>query len=97
MRDHADRNASLRVGQRLIERTQEPLKEKPPTALRRAGRDSKETGVGISQDAKSKDRPSTDRARRGDHANEHGTAQGNRRRMGAPLPDIASQLRVHFE
>ena len=97
MRDHADRNASIRVGQRLIERTQEPQKEKPPTAVRRASRVSKETGVGISQDAKRQMGPSIPAARRGDQTNGHGTAQGRKRRMGAPLPDIASQLRVHFE
>src|SRR5260370_21728103 len=44
MRDHADRNASLRIGQRLLERYAERFKEKPHTAVRRAGRVSKETG-----------------------------------------------------
>ena len=97
MRDHADRNASLRVAQRLIERTQAPLQEKPHALTRRAQREPKGSGVGISQDAKRQRRPSTDAARRGDQTNGHGTAQGNRRRMGAPLPDIASTLRVHFE
>jgi transposase len=47
MRDHADRNASLRIGQRLLERYQDPLKEKPHTPVRRVGRVSKGTGVGI--------------------------------------------------
>ena len=45
MRDHADRNASVRIGSRLLERSQEPLKEKPHTALRRGGRALKEAGV----------------------------------------------------
>ncbi|EFH84229.1 zinc ribbon domain-containing protein [Ktedonobacter racemifer] len=97
MRDHADRNASLRIGQRLIERTQEPLKEKPHARSQRAKRESKDSGVGISQDAKRQMGPSLPAARRGDHANGDGTPQGRRRRMGASLPDIASQLRVHFE
>jgi len=97
MRDHADRNASLRVGQRLIERTQAPLKEKPHALVRRAKREPKGSGVGISQDAKRQMGPSIPAARRGDHANGHGTAQRGRRRMGAPLSDIASQLRIHFE
>jgi putative transposase len=97
MRDHADRNASIRVGQRLIERTQEPLKEKPHTALRRAGRVSKGTGVGISQDAKRQRGPSIPAARHGDQTNGPGTAQERVRRMGAPLSDIAHQLRLHFE
>jgi len=97
MRDHADRNASIRVGQCLLERYQEPVKEKPHARSRRAKREPKGSGVGISQDVKRQRRPSTDAARRGDQANGHGTAQGNRRRMGAPLPDIASTLQVHFE
>src|SRR6266566_4548234 len=97
MRDHADRNASLRVGQRLIERTQAPLKEKPHALVRRAKREPKGSGVGISQDAKRQMGPSIPAARRGDHANGHGAAQRGRRRMGALLSDIASQLRIHFE
>ena len=97
MRDHADRNASLRVGQRLIERTQAPLKEKPHALVRRAKREPKGSGVGISQDAKRQMGPSIPAVRRGDHANGHGTAQRGRRRMGALLSDIASQLRIHFE
>jgi len=97
MRGHADRNASLRIGQRLLERYADPFKEKPPTAVRCAGRVSKETGVGVSQDAKSKGRPSTDRARRGDHANGPGTAQENRRRMGTLLSATPHPLRVPLE
>src|SRR5260370_1138640 len=57
-RDHSDRNASLVIGQRLLERYAEPLKEKPHTAVRRVGRVSKETGVARSQDAKRKKGPS---------------------------------------
>ena len=49
MRDHADRNASLRIGQRLIERSQAPLKEKPHALARRAQREPKGSGVGISK------------------------------------------------
>ena len=97
MRDHADRNASLRIGQRLISRKQDPQKEKPHALARRAKRESKDSGVGISQDAKRQSGPSTHQARHGDHVNGPGTAQENRRRMGAPLSDIAHQLRLHFE
>src|SRR5712691_10560285 len=82
MQGHADRNASLVIGQRLIARSQEPLKEKPPAPVRRAGRESKDSGVVLSQDAKRESRPSPDDARHGD-GNGHGTAQGRRRRMGA--------------
>jgi IS605 OrfB family transposase len=75
MRDHADRNASLKIGQRLLERNLELQKEKPHALARRAKRESKDSGVGISQEAKRKSRPSTSDARRGDGPNGHGTAQ----------------------
>ena len=74
MRGHADRNASLKIGQRLLERYAEPFKEKPHTAVRRAGRVSKETGVTLSQDAKRQKGPSISEARHGER-NVHGTAQ----------------------
>ena len=54
MRGHADRNASLVIGQRLIERYAEPFKEKPHTAVRRAGRVEQSTGVVLFQEAQSK-------------------------------------------
>jgi len=97
MRDHADRNASLRIGQRLIERSQEPLKEKPHTPVRRVGRVSKGIGVGISQDAKREGQPSIAQARRGDHTNGYGTTPRGLRRMGARPSDMATTLRLHFE
>lgn len=96
MQSHADRNASLVIGQRLITRYQKATQEKPPTPLRRAGREERSSGVALSQDAKSASRPSTDRARHAD-ANEHGTAQERVLRMDEPLSDIAHQLRFQFE
>jgi putative transposase len=96
MRDHADRNASLRIGQRLLERYQDLFKEKPHTALRRGSRVSKETGVTRSQDAKRQRRPSIPTARHGE-GKAHGTAQEHGHRMGSPFSDIAHQLRLHFE
>jgi len=97
MRDHADRNASLRIGQRfLLDRSQEPLKGKPHTAGRRGGRVSQETGVTPSQDAKRKKRPSLSDARHGD-GNEHGTAQEQRHRMGSPFSATPHQLRLPLE
>ena len=74
MRGNADRNASLVVGSRLTRRYVEWSKEKPHTADRRGGREEKSSGVVLSQDAKSKSRPSPDCARPGD-SNGHGTAQ----------------------
>lgn len=96
MRDHADRNASVRIGQRLLERSQEPFKEKPHTVFRRGGRVSKETGVTRSQDAKRQSGPSTYQARHGD-GNAHGTAQENGHRMGSPYSATPHQLRLPLE
>jgi hypothetical protein len=96
MRGHADRNASLVIGGRLIERYAEPFKEKPHTAVRRAGRVEQSTGVVLSQEAQSKGRPSSDHARHGE-SNGHGTAQRSRRRMGTAPPSIPPQLRLFNE
>jgi putative transposase len=96
MRDHADRNASLRIGERLLERYQEPFKEKPHTAGRRGGRVSKETGVTPSQDAKRQRGPSISQARQGD-GNAHGTAQEKRHRMGSPFSATPHPLRLPLE
>lgn len=92
MKGHADRNASLVIGQRLVERYQKSLQEKPSTPLLRVERVEKSTGVLLSQEVKCKEEPSTLRARRGGR-NEHGTAQGSRHRMGTPSPSIPRQLR----
>ena len=96
MQGHADRNASLVIGQRLIARSQEPRKEKPLAPVRRAGRESKDSGVVLSQDAQRERRPSADDARHGD-GNGHGTAHERRRRMGRPLSAIPHQLRLPLE
>ena len=96
MRGHADRNASLVIGRRLIERYAEPFKEKPHTAVRRAGRVEQSTGVVLSQEAQSKGRPSSDHARHGD-GNGHGTAQRSLRRMGTAPSSIPPQLRLFNE
>ena len=96
MRDHADRNASVRIGQRLLERWQEPCKEKPHTVLRRGGRVSQETGVTRSQDAQRQNGPSTYQARHGD-GNAHGTAQEHGHRMGSPYSATPHPLRLPLE
>ncbi len=93
MRGNSDRDASLVIGQRLVERYQKPSKEKPHT-LRRV---SKDTGVVISQDAKRVGtRPSNGSTRHGDH-NEHGTAQDVLSGMERHTSDIPHQLRFSFE
>ena len=96
MQGHADRNASLVIGQRLVARSHKPLQEKPSTPLPRVERVEQSTGVLLSQDVKRKEEPSTLRARRGG-LNEHGTAQGGRRRMGTPPPSIPRPLRLPSE
>ncbi len=96
MRGNSDRNASLVIGQRLIERYEEPFKEKPHTAERRAGRKEKSSGVALSQDAKRKGRPSTDHARQGD-GNGHGTAQEGTLWMDEHPSAIPTQLRLPLE
>jgi IS605 OrfB family transposase len=97
MRGNADRNASLVIGQRLIERSERsPAKEKPHALVRRAQGVEKSTGVALSQDAKREEKPSISQARPGD-GNAHGTAPGARRRMGTPPPSIPTQLRLFSE
>jgi putative transposase len=96
MRDHADRNASLRIGQRLLERYAEPFKEKPHTAGRRGGRVSKETGVTRSQDAKRQRGPSLSQARQGD-GNGPGTAQQGTLRMDESPSATPHLLRLPLE
>ncbi|GCE09171.1 zinc ribbon domain-containing protein [Dictyobacter aurantiacus] len=90
MKGNADRNASLVIGQRLIERYHP--KEKPQ-ALRRV---SKDTGVIVSQDAKNKKEPSIPSVRHAD-SNEHGTAQDVVFRMDEHASDIPTQLRLFNE
>ncbi len=96
MRGHSDRNASLVIGQRLIARYQEPSKEKPHTAMRRAGRVEQSTGVVLSQDAKRKKGPSLPDARHGDN-NAHGTAQEGLLWMEEHPSAIPPQLRLFNE
>lgn len=97
MRDHADRNASLRIGQRLLERYERsPFKEKPPPTVRRAGRVSKETGVTAPR------MPNAARdhlsLRQGmEQVNGHGTAQKETLRMDERLSAIPTQLRLPLE
>jgi IS605 OrfB family transposase len=91
MQGHADRNASLVIGQRLITRYQPPSQEKPPTPLA-TERESKDLGVVLSQDAKRKQEPSIALARHGDD-NEHGTAQERTDTDGCALSDMPPPLR----
>jgi len=95
MKGHADRNASLVIGQRLITRFQKPSQGKPQAPLR-VERGEKSPGVEVCQDAKCEEGPSLPQARHADR-NEHGTAQDGLLRMDEHLSDIPHQLRFPFE
>jgi putative transposase len=92
---HADRNASLVIGQRLIARYQNPFQEKPQAPLR-AERVVKATGVSRSQVAKRKEKPSISQARYGE-GNEHGTAQDGLLWMEERPSSIPHPLRLFHE
>jgi len=96
MRGNSDRNASLVIGSRLIERYAESSKEKPHALARRAEGVEKSTGVAVCQDAKCEEGPSILQARHAD-CNEHGTAQDVLFRMGEHTSDIPRPLRFPFE
>ncbi len=104
MRGHADRNASIKIGRKLLARYQQqrtPEKndqeEKPHAPQPCAERSVKAEGVIGSQAAKGEKHPSRASAGHGT-ANGHGTAQkGKRRRMGTPSLSIPPQLRPPME
>ena len=92
-RDHADRNASLVIGQRLLTRYQ----EKPPISVVCQQKDTKVSGAIISQGAKSEQKPSSSVSRRhGDHRG-HGTAQREVGKMDTASRSIPTQLRLLTE
>ena len=101
MRGHADRNASLKIGQRLMDRYQktpeQEKQEEKPRAPQLAERELKDSGVSVSQAACGEEQPSIAPAGHGSR-NGHGTAQkGKRRRMGTPSLSIPPQLRLPME
>jgi IS605 OrfB family transposase len=97
MRGHADRNASIVIGQRLFARYRHPVtQEKPPARRVRSGRVVKATGVIVSQDAQNPKQPSLARARHGDR-HEHGTAQEKALWMEQRPPSFPAQLRLFCE
>jgi IS605 OrfB family transposase len=73
LRGHADRNASLCIGQRLITRTQQNISQEKPHTPLLAERGSKDSGVVCSQDAEGEAGPSMLPAWHG-ASNGHGTA-----------------------
>jgi hypothetical protein len=89
MRGHADRNASIVIGQRLIMKYRSQEKPHAPLAPERP---VKAGGVAGSQDAESKGRLSTDPAGHG-ASNEQGTAQDTSTGMAEGVSGIPRQLR----
>ena len=89
MRGHADRNASLKIGQHLIARYQpdnqkNDQEENPHAPQPSAERSAKAEGVTGSQAASGEEQPSIAPTGHG-AGNGHGTARmGKRRRMGTP-------------
>ena len=94
-RDHADRNASIVIGQRLLARTQKPFQEKPP-ARPSSGRSTKVEGGPSSQDAKGKRNPCNSSSGLGRGA-ESGTTQRRESGMADPSRGIPRQLRLFPE
>ncbi len=97
MHGHADRNASIVIGQRLVARYRHPIVQgKPPARRGRSGRVPKGTGVIVSQDAQNPKQPSLARARHGDR-HEHGTAQEGSLWMDERPTSLPPQLRLFNE
>jgi putative transposase len=93
MKGHADRNASLVIGQRLITRYQKTVQEKPPTPLA-TERESKDSGVGGSQEPKTEVVGHLSLSERHGTPNEHGTAQERGGTDGCSLSDMPLPLRA---
>lgn len=94
LRGHADRNASLVIGQRLVQRYTK--QEKPRTPLARQERSVKAEGVVASQEVESRPVPSMQTARHGSD-NGHGTAHETEVWMETTVSPIPPQLRLSVE
>jgi ribosomal protein S27AE len=92
MRGHADRNASLVIGKRLVARYQTPQEEKPPAPLP-AERESKDSGVEDSHEPKTEAVGHSSLSERHGILNEHGTAQERTGMDGCSLSDMPPTLR----
>jgi putative transposase len=92
MRGHADRNASLVIGKRLVARYQNFSQEKPPAPLH-AERESQDSGVGGSHAPETEAVGHSSLSERHGILNGHGTAQNSSSRMVEPVRDITNPLR----
>jgi putative transposase len=93
MKGHADRNASLVIGQRLVARYPNETKEKPPTPLH-TERESKDSGVGVSQEPETEVVGHSSLSERHGNTNGHGTAQETGSRDGCSVSDMSHPLRL---
>jgi IS605 OrfB family transposase len=96
MAGHADWNASIVIGQRLLARYQ-TTQEKPQAPLPRVEREPKGSGVALSQEAKGKKKPSFSSSGRHGRSNGSGTTQKQQDQMGSSTSAIPRQLRLPME
>jgi putative transposase len=92
MKGHADRNASLVIGKRLVARYQSPQEEKPPAPLH-AERESQDSGLGGSHEPETEAVGHSSLSERHGILKGHGTAQNRSSRMVEPVRDITNPLR----
>jgi putative transposase len=92
MQSQADRNASLVIGQRLVARYQQATQEKPPAPLL-GERESKDSGVGVSQEPETQAVGHSSLCERHGNSNAHGTAQETASRDGCSVSDMPPTLR----
>jgi hypothetical protein len=92
MKGHADRNASLVIGKRLVARYQPPSQEKPLAPLL-AERESKDSGVAGSHAPETEVVGHSSLFERHGILIGHGTAQNRSSRMVEPVREITNPLR----
>jgi transposase len=92
MKDHADRNASLVIGKRLVARYHPSSQEKPPAPLL-AERESQDSGVVGSHEPETEAVGHSSLWERHGILNGHGTAQNSSSRMVEPVREISNPLR----
>jgi putative transposase len=92
MKGHADRNASLVIGQRLLARYQNSSEEKPPTPLA-TERESKDSGGGGSHEPETEVVGHSSLSERHGTPTGHGTAQERGGTNGCSLSDMPPSLR----
>ncbi len=92
MKGNADRNASLKIGNRLFERFGIFFQEKPQTPLARE-REEQSSGVAPLQEPKDEIVGHPSLSSGYESSNGHGTAQNSSSRMVEPVRDITNPLR----